>query len=70
MYPIYRRAALHYVVSLQLILLYGIQVCPFLEGLTLIQLGTPVLIIFVAMYGLRSRLLVRGGTTAMAFLLS
>ncbi|MEW7864692.1 HD domain-containing phosphohydrolase [Aeromonas diversa] len=61
MYPIYRRAALHYVVSLQLILLYGIQVCPFLEGLTLVQLGTPVLIIFVAMYGLRSRLLVRGG---------
>lgn len=60
MHPIYRRAALHYGASLLLILLYGIQVCPFLEGLTLTQLGAPVVVIFIAMYALRSRLMARG----------
>ncbi|MCG8427894.1 MAG: HD domain-containing protein [Chromatiales bacterium] len=38
------RAIVHYLLAVVIFLLYGVQVCPFLESLTPIQLGFPVLI--------------------------
>ncbi|MFM4807699.1 HD domain-containing phosphohydrolase [Aeromonas hydrophila] len=51
------RCALHYGVTLSLFCFYGLQVCPFLESLTLPQLLGPVLVIFAIMFVLRDQLL-------------
>ncbi|MGK4473722.1 HD-GYP domain-containing protein [Aeromonas molluscorum] len=53
------RCALHYAVTLSLFCLYGFQVCPFLEHLTLLQLLTPTLPTFALMFALRALLLRR-----------
>lgn len=44
------RAWLHYLATLIFIGIYGIQVCPFIEGLTLFQLVTPLILIIGAQY--------------------
>ena len=51
------RCALHYGVTLSLFCFYGLQVCPFLESLTLPQLLGPVLVTFAIMFVLRDQLL-------------
>ena len=53
------RCALHYGVTLSLFCLYGWQVCPFLESLTLPQLLGPTLVTFAIMFAVRNRLLSR-----------
>ncbi|MGL6152869.1 MAG: hypothetical protein ACRC1N_17070, partial [Aeromonas sobria] len=47
------RCALHYGVTLSLFCLYGWQVCPLLESLTLPQLLGPALVTFTIMFALR-----------------
>lgn len=53
------RCALHYGVTLSLFCLYGLQVCPFLESLTLPQLLGPTLLVFAIMFAVRDRVLHR-----------
>ncbi|MFQ2027744.1 HD domain-containing phosphohydrolase [Aeromonas veronii] len=53
------RCALHYGVTLSLFCLYGWQVCPFLESLTLPQLLGPTLVTFAIMFAVRNWLLSR-----------
>ncbi|EKP0309567.1 HD domain-containing protein [Aeromonas veronii] len=53
------RCALHYGVTLSLFCLYGWQVCPFLESLTLPQLLGPTLVTFAIMFVVRNELLSR-----------
>jgi HD-GYP domain-containing protein (c-di-GMP phosphodiesterase class II) len=48
------RPVIHYLAILLLIGIYGIQVCPFIESLTPLQLATPLLIIVAFQYLLRS----------------
>ncbi|MDT8446531.1 MAG: hypothetical protein RRB13_06490 [bacterium] len=40
------RASIHYLSGWLLMSLYGIQVCPFLESLTALQLGLPLAVAF------------------------
>ncbi|WP_421186857.1 HD domain-containing phosphohydrolase [Aeromonas enteropelogenes] len=58
------RCALHYGVTLSLFCLYGLQVCPFLESLTLPQLVMPTLVAFTFMFVMRNWLLPRSRLTA------
>lgn len=53
------RCALHYGVTLSLFCLYGFQVCPFLDSLTLPQLLGPTLLVFATMFAVRDRVLRR-----------
>ncbi|MDH3354083.1 MAG: HD domain-containing protein [Chromatiales bacterium] len=39
------RVAVHYLTTLIFISIYGVQVCPFIEGLTPLQLATPLILI-------------------------
>ena len=53
MTSISRRTNVHYLLALFLFSFYGIQVCPFLDSLTPLQLLLPILIVFSAQWGLR-----------------
>ncbi|MET0094034.1 MAG: HD domain-containing phosphohydrolase [Sedimenticola sp.] len=44
------RPALHYLAALVLIGIYGVQVCPFIESLTPLQLALPLLVIVALQY--------------------
>jgi len=46
--------ALHYLAALIFIGLYGVQICPFIESLTPLQLATPLAIIIGLQYLLRA----------------
>lgn len=48
-----QRTSLHYFIALVLFSVYGIQVCPFLESLTTLQLLLPIILTFAAQLGLR-----------------
>jgi len=54
-----QRAKLHYLLALFFISIYGIHVCPFIEGLTTIELATPLIIIVGLQYFLRHQLIPR-----------
>ncbi len=47
------RPAIHYLATLVLIGIYGVQVCPFIDTLTPLQLAVPLLIIVVVQFVLR-----------------
>lgn len=51
--PMRVRPALHYLVTLILIGIYGVQVCPFIDDLTPVQLALPLLIIVSFQFLLR-----------------
>lgn len=50
------RPLLHYLVTYTLIGIYGIQVCPFIESLTVAQVAVPLLVTGVVLFALRGRL--------------
>lgn len=47
------RAIIHYVTSLVILFIYGVQVCPFLDSLTAVQLGLPILLALALQWLLR-----------------
>ncbi len=47
------RAIVHYTSSLLVLILYGVQVCPFLESLSPLQLATPIAVALAAQWLLR-----------------
>ena len=48
------RALKHYTVGGILFAVYGVQVCPFLDTLTPLQLFSPILVAFIVMTALRA----------------
>lgn len=48
-----QRSSWHYLGALALFSLYGVQVCPFLDSLSTVQLFLPILVIFGAQWALR-----------------
>ncbi|MCW8922049.1 MAG: HD domain-containing protein [Gammaproteobacteria bacterium] len=56
--PSLTRAHLHYLVTLLVIGIYGVQVCPFIESLTVMQLAIPIILIVSLQYLLRSQVIV------------
>lgn len=48
-----QRSSWHYLGALALFSLYGVQVCPFLDSLSTVQLLLPILVIFGAQWALR-----------------
>ncbi len=59
------RATVHYLLAMVLFSIYGIQVCPFLESLTALQLLLPILMTFVLQWLCRQRLAGRIGQLAL-----
>jgi len=57
--PYTRRAALHYLSSMVILTIYGVQVCPFLENLTVVQLVVPIVAAIAVQYLLRGLLRTR-----------
>ncbi|MBF0471333.1 MAG: HD domain-containing protein [Gammaproteobacteria bacterium] len=55
-----RRVQLHYLLTVAIMAIYGIQVCPFIEGLSPLQLGTPLVLIVILQYLLHRMLWGRG----------
>ncbi|WP_315982148.1 hypothetical protein [Aliamphritea spongicola] len=53
MTSISRRTNVHYLIALLLFSFYGIQVCPFLDSLSPLQLLLPILIVFSLQWGTR-----------------
>ncbi|WP_261843359.1 HD domain-containing phosphohydrolase [Aliamphritea ceti] len=53
MTSISRRTNVHYLLALLLFSFYGIQVCPFLDSLSPLQLLLPILLVFSLQWGLR-----------------
>ncbi|WP_271272726.1 HD-GYP domain-containing protein [Aliamphritea hakodatensis] len=53
MTSISRRTNVHYLIALLLFSFYGIQVCPFLDSLSPLQLLLPILIVFSLQWGAR-----------------
>jgi len=51
-----RCAALHYLSAIVILTVYGVQVCPFLETLTVLQLLPPILLALGAQFILRGPL--------------
>jgi response regulator RpfG family c-di-GMP phosphodiesterase len=51
--------ALHYLAALVFIGFYGVQICPFIESLTVIQLATPLVIIIALQYFFRVTIVAR-----------
>lgn len=52
------RAQIHYLSTLVIIGIYGVQVCPFIESLTAVQLAVPIILVIGIAYLLRVRLIV------------
>lgn len=50
------RARLHYLAAALILGVYGVQVCPFLETLSVVQLVTPILVVLAVQYRLRAPL--------------
>jgi len=44
---------IHYAVSCALLILYGTQVCPFVNTLSLFEIVAPIILMFMGLYGLR-----------------
>lgn len=45
-----QRTTLHYAIALLLFTVYGVQVCPFLESLTTVQLVLPIIVAFIVQW--------------------
>ena len=56
--PTSLRARLHYLATLLVIGFYGVQVCPFIESLTVIQLAVPIAFIIVLQFVLRTLVII------------
>ena len=54
--PTLSRLPVHYTLSCALFVLYGTQVCPFLDSLGFPELTIPILLTFISLYGIRSLL--------------
>lgn len=52
------RAQIHYLLTLLVIGIYGVQVCPFIESLTVIQLAVPIVLIVALQFVLRTLVIV------------
>ncbi|MES0327922.1 MAG: HD domain-containing phosphohydrolase [Gammaproteobacteria bacterium] len=52
------RAALHYLVTLLIIGVYGVQVCPFIDSLSVMQLAVPIILIVALQFFLHSFVMV------------
>jgi len=53
------RAIVHYISTLVIIPIYGIQVCPFIESLTVLQVVIPIAIVFALQWLIRAPLRVK-----------
>jgi len=51
--PCSKRARLHYLFTLAVIGIYGVQVCPFIESLTILQLAVPIVLVIAIQVLLR-----------------
>ena len=56
--PTSLRAQIHYLITLIVIGVYGVQVCPFIESLTVLQLAVPIALIVMSQYVIRSLLII------------
>lgn len=56
--PASLRAQLHYLLTLIVIGVYGVQVCPFIDSLTVAQLAVPIALIVMLQYVVRSWLVI------------
>ena len=54
--PTFSRMPVHYSLSCALFVLYGTQVCPFLDSLRFHELTIPILLTFLSLYGVRTLL--------------
>ncbi|MCP4753392.1 MAG: hypothetical protein GY866_21085, partial [Proteobacteria bacterium] len=49
-----KRRVVHYLSAFVILVVYGGQVCPFLESLTIVQLSTPILITLAVLFLLQA----------------
>jgi len=56
MVSIQKHTSYHYLIALFILAFYGVQVCPFLESLSVWQLTTPIAIVFLLQWLLRYKL--------------
>lgn len=55
--PTSLRTRLHYLISLLVIGIYGVQVCPFIDSLSVLELAIPIVLIVALQFTLRSLLI-------------
>lgn len=53
---ILKRSSIHYLLALLILTFYGVQVCPFLDSLTVAELVLPIILVFAGLWAVRFRL--------------